>query len=352
MVKKRFLIAAIQIPLGLYGHARSPFRTPDPLQPRICVQWQDGGPKYVHSDSHIEAYPTFLWDIGEIDQNLLPTDPISHRNESPKTSNGRELAQLIEGLLEEISQGRRRNFTHFTLIQKKNFNHRRRCGLIVLKFKEHPFVVKLFMENPQTFVNPYCKGIEPISFFFMAGGANRHLSGLTRIKNAQVAQKKIAGLDRWRNAANVPRKWFWVPKNNQKLHITGWNVGGMKKTVTNIPGSYAIVADFIEQDSSFQIKRRAKHRLAMLLCNDLDLCIDPHGDNFVFVRDQTSGRTKVTIIDTEHFPTIVGLKNRRSFRTHRHWIAFLIGKYFDNSYWRTKSRRRADQLMRRELDIL
>jgi len=335
------------------ARARSPFRTPDPLLPSITVRWagekQDSG--YTHYDSHIEPYPAFLWTMHDIELNLLPSTPIRHRINTNNTSNGHELSTLIENLLTEIRDGKKR-FTDFKLIQKKNFNSGKRCGLIVLKFKKHPFVLKLFMEQPNSFADPYGKGVEPISFFFMAGGANRHMSGLTRVRNAQYAKQKIDSLTVWHKHIFMPRKWFWLPQENRLLHITGHNIGGKTSMENEIPSVYGIIADYIETDKRITFGHRKRKAIAMRLCNDLNLCIDPHGDNFIFVLDEAMKKPKIAIIDTEHFPTIVGLKKRRSFRTHRHWIAFLVGKYVRDTYCRTKSMRRYAQIEPRELDII
>jgi len=321
------------------------------LQPSITVRWADGGPSYTHYDSHVEAYPIFLWTMDEIGHNLLPPGRIAGRTPKQPASSGLALSELIEKLLVEIRSGKTK-FTDFTLIQKKNFNSGKRCGLIVLKFKNHPFVLKLFMERPDTFADPYGKGIEPISFFFMAGGANRHMSGLTRIKNAHRSQKLLNEISLWRDNTIIPRKWFWLPRDNRVLHVTGRNVGGNELMENNIPSVYGIVADYIEHDNRIKLGHRRHKSIAMRLCNDLELCIDPHGDNFIFVLDEATNQPKIAIIDTEHFPTIVGIKKRRGFRTHRHWIAFLVGKYVRDAYGRTKSMRRRAQIESRELDIV
>jgi len=289
--------------------------------------------------------------MDEIKPNILPRGLIPGRTKKLQEANGQELNNLIEKLLAEIHQGKRR-FSDFKLIQKKNFNSGKRCGLIVLKFKDYPFVLKLFMERPDTFADPYGKGVEPISFFFMAGGANRHMSGLTRIKNAQRSAQLLNEIKLWQNNTIIPRKWFWLPRDNRLLHVTGCHVGGNEIMENRIPSVYGIVADYIEHDNRINMGHRRRKSIAMRLCNDLELCIDPHGDNFIFVLDDETRQPKIAVIDTEHFPTIVGIKQKCGFRTHRHWIAFLVGKYVRDAYGRTKSMRRHAQIEPRELDIV
>ena len=171
-------------------HARSPFRKRETGLPEISTRWAGEKRTYTTRNSHLEEYPLFAFHENDVKKHLLPSEAIHYKNDPTKSATGAELSKLIEHVIHEIQQ-RKKKFTHFTLLQKKNFNRKLSSGLIVLRFNDYPFVLKLFMETPETFGSPYGKGIEPLSFFYMAGGANRHLTGLTRIKNAQLVNQHL-----------------------------------------------------------------------------------------------------------------------------------------------------------------
>ena len=111
----------------------------------------------------------------------------------PKMRNPQQLKlKQIAGLMEELKKGER-TFTDFTILQCKDYNFKKGFGLLIVKFNNFPFVVKLFVETPASFINPFDKGNEPIFFFFMGGGVNRHLQGLpgSKIKRSSPSD--------WRN---------------------------------------------------------------------------------------------------------------------------------------------------------
>lgn len=322
---------------------RSPFRKKDICTPQISAYWRGDNKKYTRRNSNYEEHPIFCtFHENHFNQHLLPLEPIPYRQNSSKFVDGSILNALIEGLIVEIKQ-KRKGYKNFIVLQHKNFNRRRQCGLIVLKFKDYPFVLKLFIERPKTFVNPYCKGFENRFFFFMSGGANRHVAGLTRIRNLEVVSEYIAASPRWRNRVKMPRKWFWLPVQTQWIEVTGKNIGGKDTINTKFPGIYAIVADEIEDNHEVAISKKDCHAIIMELCNDLHLFIDPHVDNFIFSYDSTIHDFIINIIDTEHFPSIVGIKEKKRFRNHREWYLYLAGKCFKDVYLYTKDERRSAQ---------
>ena len=79
----------------------------------------------------------------------------------------------------------------------------------------------------------------------MGGGVNRHLSGFTRIKNAQAFKEFITKNPYWQSRVDMPRKWFWLPCNTRWITIAGANIGKYKQVSIDIPGTYCIVADAI-----------------------------------------------------------------------------------------------------------
>jgi len=72
------------------------------------------------------------------------------------------------------------------------------------------------------------------------------------------------------------------------------------------------------------------------LCNDLNLIVDPHEDNFVVTRDPCTQELIITIVDTEHFPTIVGIRNKQSFTGYVDFYLSLAYKAFNDIFFRTK----------------
>ena len=167
--------------------ARSIHRPLDLEMPSIMTHWKDD-PVHCHylQSPFLEGYPFFeIFDKKYFDEHLLPPGPISFRYEPEKTVNSADLAALIETLIKEVRE-KKSSYAHFTILRDSNFNRRRQSGLLIVKCKEYPFVVKLFMETPDMFVKPYRKGFYPIFFYFMGGGVNRHLSGFTRIKTAET----------------------------------------------------------------------------------------------------------------------------------------------------------------------
>lgn len=333
-----------------FVHARSPFRKPERELPEISTRWTGGTQTYTLKDSHLEEYPLFAFHERDLAGYLLPEGKITYRNDSTQSVQGAELSALIEHIVSEVREGKKK-FTHFTLLQKKNFSRKQCCGLIVLKCKHHPFVLKLFIETPQTFAGPYGKGIEPICFFYMGGGANRHLTGLTRIKNATLVNSHISKLPHWNTIVETPRKWFWLPKNNRMIEITGKNICNKKEMHTRLPAVYGVVADAIETKKEIPIPIQQKKKMVMSLCNDLEMKIDPHYNNFIFLEDGTKTGFKIVIVDTEHFPTIVGLKKKKRFRNHNSWYQYLAAKCFGDTYLRTKQRRRKEQTNRSKLAL-
>ena len=318
--------------------ARSPHRPKEKDLPTL-VAYQPGFPEQqgTLTSSHLELYPWFsqaVFDESYFFKHQLPGGPIPYRNNPNVMVQGSRLNELIQAVMLEIEQ-RKKTFKHFVVLRRINFNSRKKCGLIILKCKEYPFVLKLFIETPQTLLNPYCKGAYNTFFFYMAGGTNRHINGFTRIKNIELIKQRIANDPKWADKVDFPRKWFWIPQNPGWIYLNGTNIGGQKQVHTRIPNIYGIIADAIEEDGA----TRVDPHMAMQLCNDIDLCIDPHFDNFM-IEKKTK---KLVIVDTEHFPTVVGFKEKRQFKDHTQWYFSLAGKCTKDIYLRTKRERKLAQ---------
>lgn len=324
--------------------ARSIHRTKSEPLPTITTNWfGDKNETFVAKSSHYEEYPIFkVFDHDYCMKHTLPMGAIPTRYEPEVTVSGQVLRDCIEVLLKEIAQ-RKKEFTHFKLLTKKNFNRSKRCGAMMLKFKKYPFVLKLFIETPESFINSSCKGIDNVWFFSMSGGANRHMSGLTRLKNLETIKNHIANSPRWNALMDLPRKWFWLPKNESWLEISGENIGPKGTVHTVIPGTYGIIADAIESDQKLSVfNSHAYSNITLEFCSSLHLALDAHLDNFMI--EKSSG--KMVIIDTEHFPSFVGFKETypQEFHSYYAWYAHLAKKFISECFFRTKSDRKRAQL--------
>lgn len=340
-IKHLFFVALVCFPLELTP--RHPFRLPNTSLPEVTAQWDNGSGSTTLVNRYIRYYPMFSFHTDHFIPYLLPQNPIIFRSQPTKSVDGAKLSAMIEEGLQEIVHKKKKlkkekkRFSHFIIIQDKNFNYRQSCGLLVLAFKEYPFVVKLFMEKPTTILNFHATGVEPTFFFYMGGGSNRHLSGLTRIDNREFIAQRITQFPQWADHLELPRKWFWLPKEQKNIVLHGKNIGGMAEVRTKIPSTYAIIADKIDfSGQTNRISSTKKREIIMQLCNDLDLNIDPHAKNFAFIEDPASHKIKIVLVDTEHFPTMVGLTERKQFKDHNEWYLFLSGKCFSDMYLTTK----------------
>jgi len=333
-----FVGVAITLYIGCMD-ARSIHRPIDGTLPKISVRSDNDSHCYTLQSSHLAFYPFFsVFDKSFFNENLLPATPIAYRNKPKLTIDPEILNTLIENLLKEVDQ-KKINYTDFQIITSKNFNRKKICGMMILKFKDHPFIVKLAIESPQTFINPYCKGLDNVWFFPLGGGINRHLAGLTRIKNRNMIQQRLALHPQWSTLLDVPRKWYWVPKKSNWLEITGSNMGGQKTVTTKIPGTYCIIADEIQTKEQFSLFNKDQTTLALSICNYLDLWIDPHINNFMIEKDTN----KIVIVDTEHFSSVVGIKEKVSFDNYTSWYLYLVSKCIKDWFFRTKDERQIAQ---------
>lgn len=314
---------------ALFG--RSVHRPKDSRTPEISVRLVGESKKHSLSSFHLEKYPIFeTFDKEFLMAQTLPTRPLSFQH-GDGCVDSKILEAKIERLLKEVRK-QKKNYTDFTVLLDHNFNHKQQCGLLIVKFRDYPFVLKLFMETPQSFVEPFQKGFEPTFFFYMGGGVNRHLSGFTRIKNLHVIKERIAQSAYWSEHVVIPRKWFWVPKKPEWLEISGKNIGPEKTIITQIPAIYGIIADAIDCGEKLSIHNPEHTQLSLSLCNYLDLWIDPHIPNFMFERNTG----KIAVVDTEHFPTMVGLKETPQFSNYTEYYSYLINKCGKNMIFCTK----------------
>ncbi len=318
---------------------RSPLRKINHAGPHITIQWAKGSKLYLLRDSILEFTPLFgLYDKNHVSENLLPEGPLSFKYEPEKSVTGKELADLAEHLLTEIRE-KKKVYRDFIILKDRDFNLKKQTGLFIAKCKHFPFVIKLFMETPRSFIRPYNKGFEPACFFICSGGATRHFLGFTRIKNLEEVRKRIEKNPHWSPRVSFPRKWFWIPKENNLLELTGYNIGGHDRITIQVPSVYAIIADEIHIERDFKLRYSNDKNTAIDLSNYLLCKVDPHIKNFV-VEKETG---KIGMIDTEHFPSMVGYKKRPRITSYLSWYLELTMKFLKQRLFTSKKERLALQ---------
>jgi len=243
-----------------------------------------------------------------------------------------------EQVLQEILQGKK-TFTNFTILKDRDFNYKSLSGLIVLKNKNFPFVLKLSIEYPETFIEPLQKGYEA-GFIFMLSGNMRHLSGFTRINNLENARKALSKDPEYRHYIDFPRKWYWLPKSQPYLNINWHDTHNNHYETIKIPSIYGVICDYIEINRDLQQEEFYTLRdISMDVAQYLNFLVDPHDDNFVPEKNSN----KIIIIDTEHFPTVAGLENGMNATGYNQWILELAGRTAKRWLWRSKQQRIKDQ---------
>lgn len=270
-------------------------------------------------------------------KHLLPSGYIKYRKENLAVQSDL-LKEQNEHVLQEILQGEK-TFTHFTTLADNDFNYSTLSGFIVLKYKNFPFVLKLFIEHPHTFIDPLNKGFKA-SCLFVLNGNTRHLSGFTRIHNLETARKALAKDPEYRYYLDFPRKWYWIPQIQPYLTINWHDPYHNHHETIKIPAIYGIVCDFIEADK--KIQQQELHTLRQIsidVGNYLHNIIDSHVENFVPEKNSN----KIVIIDTEHFPTMVGLEKEMSANGYVQWHIELTGKWLKTAFLRSKQKRIQDQ---------
>ena len=138
---------------------RSVHRPKDHTKPIIVTRWKGDIQSYALSYYHLEYYPFFqTFNKPYFDTHQLPHDEIYFRYNPDKHVLGSNLRALIENLLQELKAGKT-EFTDFDVLRATNYNKKYQSGLIILAFKNYPFVVKVFIETPASFLKSHAKGI-------------------------------------------------------------------------------------------------------------------------------------------------------------------------------------------------
>lgn len=315
-----------------YTTHRSPLRKPTYHEPTIVVSDSTTPHSYARTSSHYKKNPIFtIFDYQFFRTHMIPQAGITDQHDHPMISK-----DALNNILNEIFNGlieRQSPLPHCTIMHDANFNYTTLCGLIMLKLNDYPLVIKLFRETAESFVSPFTKGFEPTTFFFMSGGANRHISGLSRIPNRERLLALVGADPRWKKIVHIPRKWYWAPEPIAWLRISGYHIDGIAQLSTKIPATYAIVADYINLEQKTDLDIETQKKLIMDLATVCSLHLDPHMKNFVI---SSEDGPHVTIIDTEDHACMTGLTEPITYTNHLEWYAVLTGKFLKNILFNIK----------------
>lgn len=328
----------------LISQARYIHRPDDPNMAEIRTRWLDDSTEHSLKSYEFEESTIFkLFDLDHFMKNLLPRDTIPLRNDPEKTAHGALLDRYIAECLDELQKTKRvkKSFKNFTVLKKNNFDFKKSAGLIIFKPKHPPydqFVVKLFSETPHRFVRPFKKDLEQNCLFTMGGGISRYLVGFTRIKNLNYIKHRIENNPYWSTIVGPsPRKWFWLPSDARWFEVKGYKLRGKKAQSTKLPSIYAIVSDAIEAERVFSIYNEDDRTLVLSLAHWLGERLDPNISNYMIEKQCK----KVVLIDTEHFPTNLGLRKPLGYTNYSNWYFKMVKKYLQDNFLRTKKARLA-----------
>ncbi len=313
---------------------RSVWRPRDPNRPQISSRWSDGTESFTIRDHCLEFHAIFCkYDKKDFESHMLPEGPIKYRN-ADTTVESTELSRMAQNVIKEIRAGKK-TYTDFKVIKKADFNLKLASGLIILKYKKYPFILKLFLKTPKTFVSQ-SEGTIPRFFFRMGGGTNRHLAGFTRIPNLVHIKKRIAESTKWSKIIDTPRKWYWLPEEPTWIIVEGTNIGNNGPCSCTFPAVYGIIADAIDAERTFVLSSTEDCKFGLAFSRYIGNRMDAHVDNLLVER----GTGKIVVIDTEHFPTMIGLKEPLEFNNYKSWYLQLSGMCFRANYGRHKKMRR------------
>jgi hypothetical protein len=307
--------------------------------PRIITYYEHDPKNIYHlTNTHLELQPLIsFYDHDFLHNHFLPYGIIQPRYAGVTPCTGKEIENTIFAMIDLIMKTKKscKKTDEYTVLKDDDFNYKKHAGIIILKSHRYPFVIKLFMENPESFVHPYNKGFIPAITFCVSGGTNRYLSGFTRIKNLEALQKIIQQHDYWKKTLDTPRKWFWTPPNGNYFILETRNLGDHNYRL-KFPCIYAIVCDEINIIRPLSMLKTCDRKLANQIGILFEERLDRHIDNFVYEKKTK----KIIILDTEHYPSIFGLKESWHVGdTYGQWYGKLALKFINDNFLRDKATR-------------
>lgn len=316
----------------------SPSITVSISDPEHAQTWASNKSSYNKNQTYYRLTSQYLrlrpikhgFDQNYFNNHLLPKETIEFRNKKGAVS-GTTLSNLAQDFLEEIKVGQRK-FSQVKILKDTDFNYNTLSGLIIVKFNNYPFVLKLSIEHPHTMVEPCSKGIQAYGIF-VVGGNLRHLTNFTRIPNLHRIQTMLSYNPFYLRCLDFPRKWYWQPKKTDYLKVD-WECNGNTETLY-LPNIYATISDFIETEP---IQPQSDlNRLSMKVATDTGFLIDPHSGNIVIEKETHN----YVLLDTEDFRMMVGLDRSMKAKKYIGWYIELICNSLKIMLFRTKKERLA-----------
>jgi len=238
--------------------------------------------------------------FNQFDEELL------EQNKLPEDESFKEIKSSLTHLRNELEEGAA-ELNDFTVLKDLEWDWQQQRGLLILKHKNMPYVIKFFQETPYGCLRHWGKGhkdygVTAAFFFMMSGGITRHLSGFTRIYNRRFIKDKIR-TSKWKNTLVLPQLYYWVPEEVSQIKLMGHNIGGISKQDVTVPATYAIIANYVEGESLSWFSRKDRNEV-LELTNLSESHVDPGLANFK--RDKSG---KLAILDLEDYRTMFGFKD-------------------------------------------
>jgi hypothetical protein len=302
----------------------------------ILLTWTDvfQHPQIQISQSHTDTSATLTsrylskhvfeaFDQKYFDTYYLPKTDITHRNKPHQSTSGTTLATIVDQTVQSIIQtGQPTDETE--IMKSSGFSFSHKAGVIILRCKNHPFIMKVFIENTQSLAHPFRKGLEAIGIFIMSGGLNRYLTGFSRVKNLYTFKTEISQHPYWQSKIDAPRAWFYTPDNTPYFSMYGSRFFENATYYADMPAIYAIICDEI-----FGSSENIDSQTTLQLFQDFDNHIDPNPSNFL--REYET--QKIVLIDAEYFPSIVGLDRHMYVSSYFSWYMQLAIKCAKDIIW-------------------
>lgn len=317
--------------------SRSPFRRLGHTLPCIRVHLESDHPLEYSEESflqsiHLRPWPYLIaYDENFYTKRKFPFGSIVLRYTQECISGSLVRSYIAKAVDEIIHHCKGDELTYSIILKDSDFNYKYHAGLAVVRLKDFPFVLKIYRETPYTFCHPFSKGLVPILFFRTGNGANRHMSGLTRIPMRDSIRSLFDQYDEWRDRITIPRKWLWLPDNPEWLVIEGSIT--LAPFEVRIPALYVVVCDEIEIERSFSVLNPEDRAIAIELSNICGNELDANMPNFVVEK----GTGKIAVIDTEYFKVMLGLSEPLYPSSYYGWIAGLAQHSIKRMFFTDKS---------------
>ncbi|MBI2345108.1 hypothetical protein HYV10_03485 [Candidatus Dependentiae bacterium] len=343
MISKKIFINFLVLFSAKIIESRNLRRTPNPYVPEITVSASNNAihkewilnpqgtttKKYRLKSSFLRLRPIKQgFNETVFKQHYMPEESITCRTGNGIVE-GSTLSKIANELIEEIKAGKK-DFTSFKVLKDSGFNYKTLSGLIVLKYKNYPFVIKVSIEHPHTMIDPFSKSYEATGIFLM-GGNLRHLSNFTRITNLEHIKQLLCYNPFYLYNVDFPRKWYWKPENGYNLEIN-WRCGNQKEKIL-LPSIYAVISDFIITEENQPTHEL--NRLSMKVATDVGFLIDPHAGNILIEK----GSRKYVLLDTEDFRLMTGLDTPMNAKKYIGWYIELVTRAIKNCLFKDKQER-------------